>query len=146
MNLKSQKRIASKIMKAGKSRIRFNKEKLADISGALTKDDIRGLIKSEAIIKKPKKGNSRGRIRLKKTAKKKGRSKGPGRREGTSKARTPKKRRWINKIRAVRDELRKMKETGQITSSEYRSLYLKAKGNLFQSRRHLHEYVQRVKD
>ncbi|MBU0761944.1 MAG: 50S ribosomal protein L19e [Candidatus Altiarchaeota archaeon] len=146
MNLSSQKKIAAKILKVGKTRVRFNPEKLSDVSGALTRDDVRSLINSNAVLRKPAKGNSRGRFRAKKKAKEKGRRKGSGRREGTSSARAPKKRRWITKIRALRDELKNMREKGEITASDYRRLYIQAKGNLFQSRRHLHEHIKRVKE
>jgi large subunit ribosomal protein L19e len=145
MNLASQRKLAARIMKIGASRVRFNPEKLEEASEALTKDDIRGLVHSGAILKKPKKGISRGRIRHKKERKSKGRHKGMGSRKGTAKARTPAKRKWINKIRAVRDELKKMRSAKEITPTQYRSLYMRAKGNLFSSRRHLREQIERSK-
>ena len=145
MNLKSQKRLAASIMKVGKTRVKINPKRIEDVNEALTKDDVRALISDNAITKKPKQGISRGRVRLKNAQKKKGRRRGKGKREGTLKARTPKKRAWINKIRAIRDELKKMRAEASLTATEYRDLYLKAKGNLFQSRRHIHEYIERVK-
>jgi len=145
MNLASQKQLAAKIMKAGASRVRFDPERLEDVSGALTREDIRGLIKSGAIKAKPKKGNSRGRIRFKKEQREKGRSKGHGRRTGKKKARTPAKKIWIGKVRALREELRKMKAEKVIEGGMYRKLYRQIKGNLFQSRRHLRESVERMK-
>ncbi len=144
MNLLGQKRIAAHIMKVGKTRVKLNPEKLEDVSEALTKEDVRALIKSGAIIKRPASGNSRGRVRAKNAQKKKGRRRGGGKREGTKKARNPPKKKWMNKIRAIRDELKMMREQKEITASEYRKLYLQAKGNLFTSRRHLHEHIERM--
>jgi large subunit ribosomal protein L19e len=145
MNLKSQRRLAAKVMKVGQNKVRFNPERIEESLEALTTDDIRSLVKSKAITKKPKRGVSRGRARLKAAQKAKGRHKGQGKRSGTKKARTPKKRLWITKIRAIRDELKKMRESKEITASEYRKLYLQSKGNLFQSRRHLREHLERMR-
>jgi large subunit ribosomal protein L19e len=145
MNLAGQRRLAAQIMKVGVGRVKFNPERQEEVSEALTRDDIRALIKSGAISKKPEVGVSRGRARARERQKKRGRGRGGGHRKGTAKARTPKKRAWISMIRAVRDELRKMRSNGEITPSEYRRLYVQAKGNLFTSRRHLREQVQRMR-
>ena len=145
MNLKAQKRLASQILKSGKTRIRFDSTRLEDINEALTKDDIRALISTDAIKKNQKKGISRGRARRIKAQKLKGRRKGSGKRKGSAHSKTPKKRAWITKIRALRDELRKMRESGKLSATDYRRLYLQAKGNLFASRRHLHEQIERMK-
>ena len=145
MNLLGQRRLAAEVMKVGQSRVKFNVERLEDVSEALTKDDIRALVKSGAIEAKPKIGICRGRARLRKEQKLKGRHKGMGKRGGTAKARTPKKRKWVGKIRAIRDELKKMRTEKEITPSQYRKLYLQAKGNLFLSRRHLREQIERMR-
>ncbi|MFH1056038.1 MAG: 50S ribosomal protein L19e [Candidatus Altiarchaeota archaeon] len=145
MTFEGPRRLAGAIMKVGRTRVKFDPARLEEVSEALTKDDIRSLIKSGAIKKDPKRGISRGRARARKKQKLKGRSKGMGRRGGTAKARTPEKKKWMNKIRAIREELRMMREKKEITPTEYRKFYLQAKGNLFQSRRHLREQIGRVK-
>ncbi|MFH0859613.1 MAG: 50S ribosomal protein L19e [Candidatus Altiarchaeota archaeon] len=145
MNLLTQKRIASKLLKAGVSRVRLDPESAEEIGEAITREDIRILIAKGAISAKPKQGISKGRARARKLQKKKGRRKGHGSRKGTKKARTPKKKRWIGKIRAIRDELRKLKDEKVINESQYRKLYRQSKGNLFNSRRHLRDYVERLK-
>lgn len=146
MNLSSQRRMAAQLLKVGENKVKFDSERSEDIQEALTKDDIRALIKSKAITKKPVVGNSKARIKKKVEAKKRGRRKGHGRREGSVNARVHKKVRWMTKIRAIRDELKKMRDSKEISDSEYRKLYLQAKGNLFQSRRHLHEYIKRMRE
>ncbi|HEU12856.1 MAG TPA: 50S ribosomal protein L19e, partial [Euryarchaeota archaeon] len=95
------------------------------------------LIKKGVIRKLPKKGNSRSRIRKKQEQKKKGLRTGPGSRKGTKYARLGRKERWIKTIRAVRDELRKLKNEGKIDRKTYRRYYLYAKGGMFRSRAHL---------
>lgn len=144
MNLRNQRRLAAEILKAGATRVVFNKERLEDAGEAITREDIRLLIKNGVISVKPLKGNSRGRIREKAAQKKKGRGRGHGSRKGTKNARTPSKKAWVNKIRALRDELRKMKEEKKIDESMYRKLYRQSKGNLFHSRRHVREHVERM--
>jgi len=145
MNLSGQRKLAAGIMKVGLTRVKFDSERLEEVSEALTRDDVRALIKSGAIIRRPERGVSRGRARARDRQKLKGRGRGQGHRGGTAKARTPGKRRWMNKIRAVRDELRRMRDEKEVTPSEYRRLYVQAKGNLFLSRRHLKEQVERMR-
>jgi large subunit ribosomal protein L19e len=145
MNLRNKKKLAADIMKIGVSRVRVDPEQQEDVSKAITRDDVRHQIATGAITEKPEKGNSRGRFRAKLAQKKKGRRKGAGRRGGTSAARRPGKEAWISKIRAIREELRKMKDDKEITVAEYRRYYRQAKGNLFNSRRHLRELVGRMK-
>ena len=144
MNLRNQRRIAADLLKVGVNKVRFDSDRLEDVHEALTRDDLRYLISSGAITKKQDKGNSRGRIRKRLNQKKKGKRRGQGKRKGSSKARNGGKRAWVNKIRALRDELRTLKTNGVITQGQYRSFYLKAKGNLFHSRRHMREYIERT--
>ncbi len=144
MDLKSQKRVAADILGSGVNRIRIDPEMLEDVSKAITREDIRYHISTGAISAKPEKGISRGRLHKKAEQKKKGRRTGHGHRSGSKGARMGKKEAWMRKIRAIRDELKKMREKRDIDSSEYRKLYRQVKGNLFHSRRHLREHVERV--
>jgi large subunit ribosomal protein L19e len=145
MNLNNQRRVAAQVMGIGATRVKFNPERLEEVQEALTKDDIRSLVKSGAIAEKPVTGISRGRARARQAQKGKGRHKGGGRRSGTAKARTPEKKKWMSKIRAIRDELKKMRSDKSLSPTEYRKLYRQSKGNLFQSRRHLREQIERMK-
>ncbi|VVB51305.1 50S ribosomal protein L19e [uncultured archaeon] len=146
MNLASQKRLASELLKAGVNRIRFDVEKLDEISEAITRDDVRALIKDGSIYAAPARSISRGRVRERAGRKASGRYKGSAKRTGTQKARKQPKSAWMQKIRALREELRKMKAEGEIDANTYRSMYLQAKGNLFHSRRHLREQHARTKE
>jgi len=145
MNLRSQKRMAAELLKCGQNKVVFDPEKLEDISEAITREDIRILIKKSAIKKKQKTGISRGRIRKAKGQKKKGRGRGHGKRSGGKKARDPKKKKWTQKVRALRNELRKIKAEGLLDATTYRRLYRQASGNLFHGRRHLREHIERLK-
>lgn len=141
MNLSTQKRLAAEILDVGASRVWIDPAMADEVSKAITRDDIRHYISRGAIVVEEKKGNSRGRFRKKAAKKAKGRSRGHGKRTGKKGARTPKKEAWMNKVRALRDELKKIKEEKKIKDTEYRKTYRKIKGNLYHSRRHLREQL-----
>lgn len=146
MNLRSQKELASNVLGVGIKRISMNPEETEDISQAITREDIRTLVGEGKIIVKPKKGISRGRWKKIETQKKKGRRKGHGSRKGTKNARVPKKKRWMQKIRAIRDELKELRDKRKLTKGSYQKLYLQAKGGLFHSRRHMREHIKKSKE
>ncbi len=72
MNLKTQRRIAAKILKVGINRVRFDPEMLTEIKEAITKSDIRSLIKKGAIMAMHYHSQSRFRVRKKLEQKRKG--------------------------------------------------------------------------
>jgi len=137
--------MASELLGAGKSRIKIDPKDVEEVSKSITREDVRDQIKRGNISVKAKKGVSRGRVKRKANQKKKGRRKGHAHRSGSSKAREPKKRAWIRKIRAIRDEIKKLKDDEKIDKGTYRKLYMQAKGNLFHSRRHVREHLDKVK-
>lgn len=145
MDLKIQKRIAASLFNTGKKRIWFNPEKLNEIKEAITKRDIKNLLKSGAVVIKQKRNISRYRIRKKLLQKKKGRQKGIGSRKGTTKARFPAKRAWIIKIRNQKKILKELRDKNLILRKDYRMLYKKAKGGFFRSKRHIEIYIDEHK-
>ncbi len=142
MNLKPQRRMAAEILKCGENRVYFDPYLEEDISLAITREDIRSLIKQGVIKKKFKKGISKYRKNLQHERKKKGRARGLGKRKGTKHARTPKKRAWIKRIRPLRRELKKLRNKKAITTANYRKLYKNAKGGLFTSVAQLNRYIK----
>lgn len=132
--LSPQKRMAASILKSGKSRVWLDSKSVDDIAEAVTRDDVRKLIKRNVIQKRAAKGNSRSRFRYLKKQRSKGRRKGPGSRKGTKNARDPRKRKWIRSIRAMRNSLKEMRDSGKISRSDYRVFYKKIKGGAFRSR------------
>ncbi len=139
-----QRRLASDLLKAGKSRIKFKEGSITEIKEAITREDVKNLISKGVITVKKKKGVSRGRAKKVHEQRKKGRKRGFGKRKGTKKSRTPKKRSWINKIRPQRAFLKLLKEGGKITNAHYRKLYRLAKAGFFRSRRHLKLYTSKL--
>lgn len=137
MDLSNQKRMAAEVLKCGENRVWIDPNRIEEVAEAITRADIRTAIDSGSIKALPKKGISKGRTRYVAGQKAKGRRKGPGSRKGTSNARSPTKRRWIQTIRPIRQELRTMRDEGKIDRSVYREFYMKAKGGMFKSRKNL---------
>lgn len=133
----NQRRIAAAVLDCGAHRVWFDPDRLSDIQNAISREDIRGLIEEGAIRAHQVKGNSRGRARAKIAKRSYGHCKGPGRRRGAAGARNPKKRQWIQKIRAIRKTLVAMRESGDIDPHLYRVLYRKASGGQFRNVAHL---------
>ncbi|MEM0134833.1 MAG: 50S ribosomal protein L19e [Thermoplasmatales archaeon] len=132
--LSPQKRMAASILKAGKSRIWMDTKSIDDIAEAVTRDDIRKLIKRNVIQKRTAKGNSRARFKIAKAQRNKGRRKGQGSRKGTKNARDPRKRKWVRSIRSMRNALKEMRDSGKITPTDYRVFYKKIKGGALRSK------------
>jgi len=141
MKLNLQKRLAASVLKVGTSRVWLDPEKAEEISKAITKTDIKSLIKKGIIKAKPKLGVSKGRARLLRIQRQKGRRRGQGSRKGTLNARLSSKKTWINKVRALRGTLAAYKH--QLDSKFYRELYNKIKGNFFRNVSHLKLYLDK---
>ncbi len=144
-DLANQRRLTAEVMDIGVHRVWLDPEASKDISSALTREDIRELIKEGKVGKKEIKGISRGRARKVDEARAYGHRKGHGSRSGAKGARRPKKEQWMKKIRALRSQLREMRENKTIEVSTYRKLYRKAKGGEYRSRAHLKAQIEQLK-
>lgn len=142
MSLNAQRRMAAEILKCGENRVYFDPYLIEDIRMAITREDIRNLIKEGVITKKYKQGISKYRKLVRHERKKKGRARGLGKRKGKKYARTPKKEAWMAKIRPQRRELRKLRERKMITPTTYRKLYKNAKGGMFNSVAQMNRYIR----
>ena len=140
--MRTQRRLASEIMKVGKTRVWIDPNKTDDVEAAISRVEIRSLIHEGVIKARPKKGVSRSRARLLHEKRKKGRRRGSGSRSGKKTARTPRKEAWKNKIRALRRNLRELRDRRLITKKVYRRLYLLAKGGSFENVSDLKTYVE----
>lgn len=133
-DLSSQKRMAADILDVGESRVWIDPDRLSDVEGAITKQDIRNLVESGVIQKKQKKGVAR---------KGEGGKQGPGSRKGKKGARKSSKDEWKDNIRALRKRLKEMRDEGDINSSQYRKLYDMASGGFFRNRKHMELYIEK---
>ncbi len=142
MDLTLQKRLAADVLDVSKKRVKMEPARLNDISEAITKTDIRELISEGAIWKEQKKGVSRARANQNQRQKSKGLQKGDGSRKGTPTARKKSKDRWMDKVRAQRKFLKKLKENNHVDNQTYRKLYKMVKGGYFRSKRHIKLYME----
>ena len=139
MMITNQKKMAAKILSrkegrdVGIHRVWIDPDYLDEVTNAVQKNDIRQLIEDGVIKAKPIVGTSRSRARKIKIQKSKGRRKGPGSRKGSSNSRTPKKNRWMSRIRSQRKSLKELRSDGALNPSEYRFYYRKAKGGSYRS-------------
>ena len=140
--MRMQRRIAAEILKCGENRIWIDPERIEDVKSAITREDIKRLIKEGVIKKKPIKGQSTYRAKIRHEQRKKGRHRGPGSRKGKKTARMGKKERWIMTIRALRKELRKLKAEKKIDVHTYRRLYIRAKGGQFKNKHQLYLFLE----
>lgn len=142
MKLQVQKRLAASILKRSKSKVAIDTSRLEEVKEAITRFDVKGLIKSGAITAKAVKGPSKVRARKIQEQKRKGRRKGAGSKKGKATARLSKKEAWMIKVRAQRGFLKELKEKEYLDAKTYRDLYRKSAGGFFRSRRHIKLYIE----
>ncbi len=141
MNLETQKKIAARVMKCGRSRVWLDPERINDIEEAITAADIRRLVKNGVIRKIQKQGVSRFRKKKIALQKSKGRRKGHGSRKGS--VANLDKEQWMKRIRTLRKMLKDYRSQGRIEKRTYRDLYMKTKSGFFRSKAHLQNYMER---
>ncbi len=134
MSLRSQKRIAASLLKAGESRVWIDPEEVDRVGSAITREEIATLIKEGRIRAKPKTGVSRGRARARAGRRRKMGSRKGGLGLGKSL--------WVDRIRALRRQLRGLRDKRQITPQDYKVLVGMAKGGAFRSTSHVDEYMK----
>lgn len=140
-DLRNQRRTAASMLKCGNNRVWMDPDRTEEIAKAVTRKDVRILIQGGAIDSKQIKGISRGRKKIIKQQKHKGRRRGHGSRKGAKYARLPRKERWIRTIRPIRGYLRKLRDDKAIDPRIYRRYYQKAKGGEFRSKHHLKTHL-----
>lgn len=127
MKLTTQKRMAAKVLEVGKNRIWFDPLRLDEIKQAITREDIKDLIKEKAI--RPRAGKRYAR-------KEKRKRKGAGRTKMTVSRR---KRKYIFKIRKIRSYLREEKTIPKEMVREIRKL---AKAGQFKNLRNVKDFIR----
>lgn len=141
MKLNNQKRMASKVLKIGIKKVKFNQDRLADIKEGITRSDIRTLIIGKAIKAEHIRGISRSRARKIIIQKRKGRRMGKGSKSGPHSARENRKDRWISHVRLQREFIKDLRDKKLITTKVYGMMYKKIKGGFFRSRGHVKLYL-----
>lgn len=141
-NLRAQRRLAADVLDIGKNRVWFDPGEQAEIAEAITREQIQDLVDVGIIQAKEARGNSRGRARERNKKRAYGHRKGPGSRRGKAGARQNTSDSWRNSIRAQRQQLRELRDSGELAPAEYRDLYRKAAGGEFRSVRYMLTYIE----
>ena len=133
MQLNKKKELAARTLKVGKGRIVFNKERLSDIKEAITKQDIRELLRDKAIIITAIQG--RRKIVKRKTR----------RRAGSIKKKVKtRKRDYIIITRKLRAYLSGLKEREIITKDEFWKLRKEIRARDFKSKASLKDRLNQM--
>jgi len=140
--MKLQKRLAAEIMKCSPKKVQFDTDRLSDVKEAITKADIRAMIKQGVIKAKPVRGVSKVRAKKIKQQKRKGRQKGSGSRKGKFSARADPKLVWMRTVRAQRKFLKELKDKDILVQGSFWELYRKSKGGFFRSIRHIKLFIK----
>lgn len=141
VNLRAKKRLISRVTGAGIHRIHLKPDRLDDVTDAITRDNIRGLITAGYVTLRPIKGTSRGRAQYKLDQRNKRGTK-QGSKQGRKGARTKRKQTYVAKVRALRRLLKIAKERRDITNPEFWILYRKVGGNTVRNKAHLRQLIQ----
>lgn len=134
MNLRKKKNLAVKTLGVGRDRISFNTQRLDEIKEAITKQDIRDLVNSKAILINEIRG-SKSKVKRR-----------TRRRAGSIKKTVGnRKRKYViltRKLRAYAAELRKH---GLVDRQKYLILRKEIKSKIFRSKAHLKERIASIK-
>ncbi|MBI4152076.1 50S ribosomal protein L19e [Candidatus Woesearchaeota archaeon] len=139
--MNTKKKLAAKILKTSHQKVRFADGSQEEISKAITRADMRGLIAVGKIQKITPNEQSRVRARENAAQKSKGRRKGKGSRKGRKFSRISRKEQWMTKIRLQRVFLKELRERRLLSPTDYRLLYAKSKGGYFRNKRHIKLYL-----
>ncbi|MFH1285649.1 MAG: 50S ribosomal protein L19e [Candidatus Micrarchaeota archaeon] len=141
MGSKTIRRLAASVLGVGENRIKMSPTETTRLNEALTREDVRGLIRDGVVYAEAKKGVSRARGRRKHEQKKKGRRRGVGSRKGGKYSKVSRKEIWMSKVRAQRRVLRELDADGKLKSESFRSVYLMIKGGAFKGKAQLESYL-----
>lgn len=144
-DLSLQKRLAAEVLGVGVSRIWIDPTKADVVAQAISREDIKRLIKDGVIAVRPEHGITGYSSKVRHRQRTKGRRRGHGKRKGKKGARQDEKEMWANRIRKIRRFLRYLRDKKLIDRRTYRRLYMLAKGGYFRSFAALKLYLKENK-
>lgn len=130
MNMGNKKVLAAKTMKVGKERISFVSERLAEIKEAITKEDMRGLVKSGAVIVNPIQGRKTNVSRKN--------------RRGAGKIKlkvNKRKQEYVIITRKLRAYAAELKKQGKLTAEEVTEIRKRIRNRAYKSKANLKLYI-----
>ena len=133
MNLNKKKQLAIRTLGMGKKRIIFNKERLAEIKEAITRQDIKDLLKDNAI----KIGEITGK--RKKVVRK------TRRREGSIKKKVNvRKKEYMIMVRKLRSYIFELKKHGTINPEEHSKLRKEIRSRVYKSKAQIRDKINKM--
>jgi len=133
MTIGTVKRLAADMMGVGVNRIRILPDRFKEADKALTRADVRNLIKSGIVKKVPVQGRRKKNLSS---------DRGHGSRKGTAKTRRGSKDVWMAKVRSQRSMLRQVLDEGALDPTHKRKIYNRVKSGLFRSKRAFITYLK----
>ncbi len=134
MNLSKKKKLAMRTLNVGSSRIVFLESRLDEIKEAITKQDIKELVKNGAILIKEGKGRRK--------ASKNGKSRSMG---NIRKKKRNRKRNYIILTRNLRNYSRGLESEGKISGEKLSEIMKKIRNKDFRNKSQVKEYLAGVK-
>ncbi len=131
--LSTIRRLAADILGVGENKIRIKPEEIGRAEGALTREDVRGLIRDKVVYVKSEPGFKVTNQRKKKLA---------GSRRGSMNTRTPSKEKWMTNVRAQRKYLRQLVTEGSLEKKHKRGVYMRIKGGSFKGKKAMLLYLK----
>ena len=131
MNLRRKKLLVGRTLNVGLDRIIFARPE--EIKEAITKQDIRDLLESKAILIRQERGK---KVKIKKLRR------GPGK---IKKKVNKRKQTYVKLTRKLREYIRQLLMQERISNEEYRKLRKEIKSKIFRSKSHLKEMLTQEK-
>ena len=140
MSIKLTKRIAADMLERGLSSIKVKEKGLEDAKKAITREDVRKLIKEGNVYAVKEMPNTSMHSKVLKEKRSKGRRRGSGSKHGTRFARQSIE--YKKKIRAQRRVLAALKSDKTINNELYKEFYRLVRGNIFASKATLLNHIK----
>lgn len=141
MSVKLTRRIASEMLDRGESKVRIKPDAVADAKKAITREDVRALIKNGSIYAIKEKHNMSAYSKVLREKRHKGRRRGHGRRKGSADARGGIIE-YKKKIRGQRRVLRALKDEKIIDNVKFKQYYALVKGGNFATKASLVSHIK----
>lgn len=130
MNLRKKKLLTAAALGVGVHRIIFNRERLAEIKEAITKQDIRDLQAGGAIAIREVRGRRTHLLRKNR------------RRAGSIRHKhRPGKREYVTRTRKLRAYLKEIRKQGKISASHYHTARKYIKASVYRTKAHMKEHI-----
>ena len=140
MSIKLTKRIAGELLERGVSKVRIKDVGISEARKAITREDVRVMIKNGNIYTIKKKHNISAYSKVLREKRNKGRRRGPGRRKGSQAARGILE--YKKKIRGQRRVLKTLKVDKVIDNQKFKKYYALVKGGNFATKASLLSHIK----